>query len=420
MIEIITLRPGVTLRCYRDDRFKHSCLSLQFVRPMSRDEASLNALVPAVLLRGSKSAPDLRAITQRLDDLYGATVGPLVRRVGDYQATGLFCSFISDRFAMEGDQILAPLFGFLEELLLEPVTEKGCFRKEFVAGEKKNLIAAIESRKNDKRAYTTSQMLRKMCAVDSMGIPRFGEAEQVKKITPKSAWEYYKKLLSTSPLQLFYVGDAEPATVAAALQPLVDRLERNCLQLPPQTPYQYSPEGEYTETMDVAQGKLCMGFVTPTTIRDPGFAAMQVCNVLFGGGMTSLLFTNIREKLSLCYDISSSYNGSKGIIGVSAGIDCDKYALVRQEILNQLELCRKGEFTDEQLCAAKQALLSSLRGTHDSPGSIENYYGSASLSGLPMTPAEYMVAVEAVTAQQVAQAAGNLQLHTSYFLKGGA
>jgi predicted Zn-dependent peptidase len=172
--------------------------------------------------------------------------------------------------------------------------------------------------------------------------------------------------------------------------------------------------------MDIAQGKLCMGFVTPTTIRDPGFAAMQVCNVLFGGGMTSLLFMNIREKLSLCYDISSSYNGSKGIIGVSAGIDCDKYDLVHQEIMNQLALCRNGEFTEEQLRAAKEGLLNSLLGTHDSPGAIENYYGSASLSGLPMTPAEYMVAVEAVTAQQVAQAAQALQLHTSYFLKGGA
>lgn len=420
MIDIITLRPGVTLRCLRDTRFKHSCLSLQFVRPMAKDEAALGALVPAVLLRGTKSAPDLRAITHKLDDLYGAVIGPLVRRVGDYHATGLFCSFISDRFAMDGDRIFVPLVRFLEQLLLEPVTENGCFRKEYIAGEKKNLIAAIESRKNDKRTYANSQMLKKMCAADPLGIPRMGEAEQVRAITPEAAWEYYKKLLRTSPLSLFYVGDAEPQVVAAALQPLADRLERCCLELPPQTPYRHSPEGDYTETMDVSQGKLSMGFVTSTTIRDPGFAAMQICNTLFGGGMTSLLFTNIREKLSLCYDIGSSYNGSKGIVAVSAGIDCDKYQLVRQEILNQLDLCRRGEFTDQQLNAAKQAVISSLRGTHDSPGSIENYYSSAALSGLPMTPTQYMEAVEQVTAQQVVEAANDLRLHTCYFLKGGA
>ena len=65
-------------------------------------------------------------------------------------------------------------------------------------------------------------------------------------------------------------------------------------------------------------------------------------------------------------------------------------------------------------------MLSSLRGTHDSPGSIEGYYATAALSGMGMTPAVYMDAVRAVTAEQVAEAAKKLQLHTTYFLKGAA
>ena len=418
MIHTISLRPGVTLRCFPDGRFKHSCISLQFVRPMRREEAALNVLIPAILLRGTATAPDLRAITLRLDDLYGAAIGPLARRVGDYHAIGLAGSFISDRFAMDGDQVLEPVIRFIEQLLFEPVTEQGVFRQDYVAGEKKNLITTIESQKNDKRSYTNGQMLRKMCAVDSFGIPRLGEVAQVEKITPASAWEHYKTILRESPLEIFYVGEAAPETVAQLLMPLANRLERELITLPPQAPYQHSPEGDYTETMEVSQGKLAMGFVTPVTIRDPGFSAMQVCNVLFGGGMTSLLFTNIREKMSLCYDISSGYQGSKGIMHVNAGIDADKYDTVRQQILEQLECCKKGEFTAQQLVAAKQAVISSLQGTHDSPGSIENYYSSANLSGLGMTPVEYMAAVEQVTAQQVAEAAQTLQLHTCYFLKG--
>ena len=90
MIDTFELFPGVTLRCYPDQRFKHGCLSLQLIRPMCREEAALNALLPAVLLRGCGSCPDLRDITLRLDDLYGASVGTMVRRVGDYQTTGLY------------------------------------------------------------------------------------------------------------------------------------------------------------------------------------------------------------------------------------------------------------------------------------------------------------------------------------------
>ncbi len=418
MIKTVTLQPGVTLRCFADSRFKQGCLSLQLVRPMREQEAALNALIPAVLLRGTVTAPDLRAITLRLDDLYGAAVGPVVRRVGDYQTTGLYCGFISDRYAMPGDRVLEPAIEFLGQLLLEPVTEKGIFRADYVKGEKTNLVAAIEAQRNDKRAYAGAQMLKKMCKKDSFGIPRLGETAQVKKITPKAAWEHYQKILRESRMDIFYVGSAEPETVAQALKPLLDKLDRSYVNLPEQTAYLSSPEGEYTETMEISQGKLCMGFTTPITVRDREFAAMQVCNVLFGGGMTSLLFMNIREKLSLCYDIGSGYHSAKGIITVSAGIDCDKYDTVKAQILTQLEICKNGEFTAEQLKAAKQAVISSLQGVHDSPGSIESYYATSALSGLNMTPAAYKAAVEQVTASQVAAAAATVRLHTAYFLKG--
>jgi predicted Zn-dependent peptidase len=371
-----------------------------------------------VLLRGCKGAPDLRAITLRLDDLYGASVGPLVRRVGDYQTTGLYSSFIADRYGLDGDKILASMAEFLRQLLLEPVTQNGVFSKDFVESEKKNLIAAIEAQRNDKRAYTSAQLLRKMCASDSFGIPRLGEVEQVRKITPEAAYAHYQKILTESPVELFYVGEAEPEQVAALMMPLFAGLERNYVNLKEQTSFRSAGGGEFTETMDVAQGRLAMGFVTPITLRDPDFAAMQVCNTVLGAGMTSKLFMNVREKMSLCYDIGSGYHGSKGIMVVSAGIDFSKERVVREEVLRQLEAICDGDISPAELTSAKQALCSSLRSTHDSPGAIESYYATAALSGLSMTPSQYLEKVEDVTAQQVSQAAKSLKLDTVFFLKG--
>ena len=217
MIQTFTLQPGVVLRCFPDNRFKQGLLSLQFLRPMCKEEAALNALIPAVLLRGTQSAPDLRTITLKLDDLYGAAVGAVNRRVGDYQTTGLAMRFISDRYAMDTDEILAPAIAFLGELLLCPVLEKGCFSKEFVAGEKRNLIAAIESQRNDKRAYANNQLLKKLCGKDSYGLPKAGTVSAVRKITPRSAYEHYQKVLAESPVEIFYVGDAEPQRIADLL-----------------------------------------------------------------------------------------------------------------------------------------------------------------------------------------------------------
>ena len=420
MIKTISMLPGVTLRCARVDRFKQGCLSFQIVRPMSREEAGVNALIPAILLRGTKKHPDLRSITLRLDDLYGASIGTQVRRIGDYQTTGLYCGFVEDRFAMAGDRILAPMVDFLREILLEPVMEREGFSRSFVESEKKNLIATIESELNDKRAYAMNRMIRSMCKADSFGIPRLGEKELVAAIDPKTAYDHYQNILRTSRIDIFYVGTAEAETVADLLKPVLQSIDRNYVNLPSQTAFCDAGGEDLVEEMDVAQGKLCMGYVTPITNRSEDFVAMQIMNTIFGAGMTSKLFMNVREKLSLCYSIGSGYYGSKGLVTVSAGIDFSKEQQTRDEIARQLDAVRAGDISDEELTSAKEALLSSLRGTHDSPGAIEGYYSTGALSGMGMTPEAYMEKVNAVTVEQVAEAARTLKLHTTYFLKGVA
>ena len=418
MTEKLDLMPGVTLRTYPDRRFKQGCLTFQIVRPMRAEEAAMNALFPAVLLRGTEKHRDLRDITLRLDELYGASVGALVRRVGDYQTTGLSCGFIEDRFCIPGDQVLAPMIDFIRELLFEPILEEGGFCKSFVESEKKNLIATIESELNDKRVYAMGRMVKTMCKADSYGVPRLGDAESAAAIDPVTLYEHYQKILKESRIDIFYVGSAKLEDIAAMVMPLLQAIDRNYQPLPGQTPFQDAGGADVVEEMDVTQGKLCMGFVTPITNRDCDFVPMQLMNTIFGAGMTSKLFVNVREKLSLCYSVGSGYYGSKGIVTVSAGIDFDKEQQTREEILRQLKAMQDGDISTQELTAAKEAILSSLRGTHDSPGSIEGFYATAALSGLRLTPAEYMEAIYAVTAHQVVAAARTVKLHTTYFLKG--
>ena len=418
MLKTIPIFPGITLQCFADQRFKHGCLSFQIIRPQTQEEAAMNALIPTVLLRGCEECPDLRAITAKLDELYGASIGTMVRRVGDYQATGLYCSFVEDRFAMDDDRILQPLVEFLGQLLLHPLTEEGGFDRNFVAGEKKNLIATIEADLNDKRAYAMGRLLKNMCRIDSFGVPRLGTKESVATIEPKALYDHYRHILRTAPITIFYVGSAEAEDVAQMVRQMLEGLERDYQPLAAQSPFRDGGGSHETEKMDVEQSVLCMGFVTDITGKSTDFAAMQVLNTLFGAGSTSKLFMQIREKMSLCYAIGSGYYASKGIITVSAGIDCEKEPLVRSAVLEQLDACRRGEITVQELNAARESLLSSLRGIHDSPGSIESYYNTHRLSGYFRSPAQYMEEIRAVTPDDVVRAANSLQLHTTYFLEG--
>ncbi len=420
MIQTIELLPGVTLRCFPVERFKQGCLSLQFLRPMRREEAAVNALIPAVLLRGTQKRRNLSAITEHLDDLYGASVGAQVRRIGDRQTVGMYCSFIEDRFALPGDRVLEPMIGCLGDLLLEPLTEDGGFCQEFVQSEKRNLAAAIAAERNNKRAYATAQMLRKMCASDSFGIPRLGEKEQVEQIDARDAWALYQKILRESPVEIFYVGSSQPETVAGSLRKIFEKIERSPVVLPPQMPFQDGGGGDHVEVMELAQSDLVMGYVTPITNQSERFPAMQVFNCLFGAGMTSKLFNVVREKMSLCYSIGSGYHAAKGIVTVSAGIDADKELVVRAQIQAQLEACQAGDISAEELRSAKEAIGSSLASVYDSPGAVEGFHTTAAIGGLALTVDQYRRGVEAVTVEQVVEAAKTVRLHTTYFLKGAA
>ena len=420
MYETFTLGPGISLRYMQVQRFKQSCLSVQLLRPMCAAEAAKNALLPAVLLRGCRDYPDLKCITEKLDDLYGASVGTLVRRIGDYQTTGFYCGFIDDRFAMDGDTVLEPMLRFVGRLLLQPVTEHGCFDEDYVESEKKNLISVIESEKADKRAYAAGRLLQLMGKEDSFGIPRLGEKEDVAAITPEDLWAHYQKILRQSPVELFYVGCAPAQQLCDILREIFSSLNRDVEILPRQTDFQASEVIHAREQMDIVQGKLCMGFLTPITQNDPCFAAMQVANNVFGGGQTSKLFMQIRESQSLCYAIGAGYYGSKGLITVSAGIDFDKEEAVRREVLHQLQLCAQGEFTQDELEGAKEMILSGLRAVYDSPGAIEGYFSTAAISGQSRTPESHAAEVRAVTREAVAEAAATIEPHSTFFLEGGA
>ena len=418
MIKTIEILPGVTLRCCRDTRFKQGRLSFQFVRPMDKEEAALNALLPDVMLRGTEDHPSLRAINQHLDANYGVGMGALVRRIGDYQTCGFGFALLEDRFALAGDSVLEGVLNFLEELLTRPLVENDAFLPEIVESEKKNLISTIESELNNKAAYSMGKLLKSMCRADTFGLPRLGEKEDVAAIGAKELYSHFLRLRRESRIEVFYVDSADSQSLAERISALVGKWERNYVNLPDQTPF-HPVEGQHlTESMEIAQGKLSMGFISPVNNRDPRFAAIQVFNVIFGAGMTSKLFQNVREKLSLCYSVGSSYYGSKGILTVAAGIDFDKEDSARAEILRQLELCRAGEISAEELTAAKAAIRSGLRSTHDTPGAIEGYYSTSALSGMAMTPAEYLEAVEKLTIEEVVAAANTVTYHSSFFLKG--
>ena len=361
----------------------------------------------------------MQLISQRLDTLYGASCGTLVRKKGEVQSVGLYADFLEDRYA-EGEAVFARMMSFIRGLLFEPCTGADGFVEEYVAGEKLNLSNTIDARINEKRAYAVSSMLKRMCAGETYAVPRLGEKDTLEAATAAALFDRWQDLLKTSPVELFYLGQQPKQAVLSAMEQLMGQLPERVVSPMPRTevlcpnrPVQY-----VEEALDVTQGKLTMGLRTPVTVLDSRYPAMLLLNAVYGAGMTSKLFEKIREEQSLCYYVNSSLDKFKGVMVVGSGIEFSNYEVARDGILHQLDLCKQGEITADELESARSYLLSALRTGNDSPGRLDDYAVGQSIAGLTGTMEDLAAQLKTVTLDQVVEAANTLSLDTVYFLKG--
>lgn len=410
------LMPGVFLTHLSAQKFKTGLLSAHLVTPLRKETASLNALLPAVLRRGTAKYPDMESLSAALDTLYGAQIDYTVRKKGERQCVGFVSSFIDDRYAPGGEQLLEPVAELLGELFLTPALENGVFVPAYVEGEKQNLIDGIRAIRNDKQDWADVRLMQEMCAKEHYGVLRLGDETSTAAITPAALYDHYGKVLAQSRLELYYCGSADRQRVENALRAAFANLPRGEMKdLPPMEKCAAPAAPRYfTEEMDITQGKLSMGWRCATD----DVPAMILANLLFGGTSNAKLFMNVREKLSLCYYASSSFARSKGILTVACGIEPKNYDTAVAEIMAQLQAVANGEWEDWELDGAMATMCSSLTSLQDAQGAQENYYLGQNATDTDETPEDLLAALQAVTPQRIRDAAASCTLDTVFFLKG--
>ncbi len=397
-------------------RFKTSRMTVQLIAPLQRETAAANALLPAVLRRGTVRCPDMESLSAALDTLYGANIDYTVRKKGERQCVGFAAGFIDDAFTPHGEKLLEPVSAMLGELLLDPVTHGGRFLSSYVESEKANLIDAIRGLKNDKRDWADIRLMQEMCAGEPYSVLRLGDEETAGRITNQSLYVHGQALMASSRVEVIYCGSAEAQRVEEAVLSALAALPRGTQTALPEVQRIQAPDTprRIVETMDVTQGKLAMGY----RCGSDDYPAMVMANLIFGGTSNSKLFLNVRERLSLCYYASSSYARSKGILTVSSGVETADFERAEAEIGRQLQAVQRGDWEDWEQEGALQAIRASLLSLSDAQGALENFYLGQIAAGVEETPEELAAALEQVTKERIVAAAQTVKPDTVYFLRG--
>lgn len=409
----------ITLNISQTDKFKTNFLSIFFSTPLDAGTSAEYALIPKVLMRASSNYPDMKAINQRLDYLYGANISATTFKRGERQVTAFFVSCLCNEYAFEKMDILKDTILVTKDLLFNPLTKDGGFMPEFVESEKKNQIDFITSQKNNKNQYAITRCQQEMCKDEPFGLSEYGTVEQVQAINEKTLFKAYEKFMATADIDVFFIGRCDSNSLTDQINDMFSSIKRD--KVPAFTQEIITHVDKVTnieEEMNINQGKLTLGFRTGATLCRENYAAFSLFNEIFGGSPSSKLFMNVREKLSLCYYCRAIAEAHKGLLFVASGIEVENKQKAQDEILSQLEDIKNGKISDAEFSSAVKSLINGYSELNDDPQSLSLWYFNRGLAGVYDTPEEVCEKINSITKEQVVEAAQNVKLDTVYFLKG--
>ncbi|MBE7027935.1 MAG: insulinase family protein, partial [Ruminococcaceae bacterium] len=366
--------------------------------------------------RGCEKFPDTIEISKYLQSLYGAGLYTNIKRKGEDQIISFAVNAVSDKY-LDDDECTLKAILLLYDLLLNPLTEDGGFKKDYVEQEKINLKNDISAIINDKRSYSAWRILELMCKDNRYGIHELGTPQDVDRITNVTLYNHYKKILSESPIDIFITGDVDIKKVISCTKEAFINIAPSSASYPVCDMYVKKEKTEdVTEKFDVTQAKLCLGYATNTMPQDDDYPALMVYNGILGGGAHSKLFNNVREKLSLAYYVSSRLERYKGIMTICSGIEIENKQKAIDEINVQLEAMRNGDISDYEFNSTIKSITNSLKAFGDDIGYSADYYLGQIVTGKNVTINELIDKIEAVTIHDVVKVAGKIEPQMIYFL----
>ena len=387
----------------KTEGFKTNLYAIFLTVPLNKEEVTINSLIPAVLRRGTERYQNQLEINKKLEEMYGASFNCGVDKMGDYQVLKFYMETLSNKYLPEKQNAVE----FLKELVFNPLIENDSFKKEYVEQEKENIKRIIESRKDNKAQYSLDRCIEEMFEGEMYGIYKFGNVDDLEKINEKNLYEQYKKIINEARIDCFSCGEEVEKIEIPIERPKTEQVKCELQE-------HSIKNKEIKEPMEVSQGKLIIGLVTPEKPK----SVISVYNTVLGGGANSKLFQNVREKASLAYSAGSSYIRRKNVIFIKTGIETANYDKAVEIIKQQLEDMKNGNITDDEFNSAKQLIIANLNLIPESQEDLIAYYFDQKLYDENLKLNDYIANIEKVTKEDVINLAKEVKLDTIYFLQG--
>ena len=414
-MEKVYKMPGYDLHLLPTNKFKNITISLKLQNTLDEKTVAKRTLLSFMLTTGTEKYPSTQELSKYLESMYGMKLGANVVTKGKININSI-C--INQEYLPYKEDLIQQQIQLLNDIFFKPNASKMAFDQTMFERKKKELVERLINNQDDKFYYSLEKMFEYMGKGTCLGISSHGNIEDIKKIENEELFSYFKECIKNDQKHIYVVGNVDESIV---------HVFENCLSFEKnnsifESVYSFEKNRkdllEIIEKQDVTQAKLNMGYRISVNYNHQNHYAFVVFNAIFGGMSQSKLFKVVREKNSLCYYISSSYDAFNGVMVITAGIEGKDYHQTVQLIKEQLKEMQDGCFDQDDIDTAKLMIKNSMKKTNDEPLSQVAVQYNRDITEKKETNEKYLEKIENVTYQDIVDVCQNIELDTIFLLKG--
>jgi predicted Zn-dependent peptidase len=292
---------------------------------------------------------------------------------------------------------LSRAFDILADMALEPK-----FDDEDIERERAVILEEIRMTQDNPEDLVHELFSQNFWTPHALGRPILGTPETVSSFTRERLKEWFHKSYAPNNLVITAAGNLSH-------QEMVDLVSERFSGHSPVSdgfadpPPRPSPHVTLRSKLELEQVHICIG-VAAFPMTDQRRFAVSVLNNVLGGGMSSRLFQNIRERLGLAYAIFSEMNSYRdaGVLSVYAGTSLETAGKLVQCVLEEFRRIREEKLLEDELRRAKDhlkgATLLALESSGQRMNSLARYHVYFDRH---FTSKELIEMLEAVTAEEI-------------------
>jgi predicted Zn-dependent peptidase len=299
------------------------------------------------------------------------------------------------------DEHLPIALDVLSDMVLNPL-----FREDDIEKEKSVILEEIKSELDQPEFVLHEMFISNFWKKHGLGKPILGTRETVKKYTREMLFNYYNRVYSPKNILITAAGSVDHENIIRLIRERFDDLEESGTRPVDPTPDASAPL-ILKNKESLEQVHITLGVPAYSLAHERRFP-LYILNTVLGGGMSSRLFQNIREKQGLVYAVYSELNlfSDTGCLSVYAGTGVESARQVVDSIMKEVVELKRNLIGEDELRRAKDHLKGSLILSLESTSSRMSNLARQELYFPRFWSVDEMLdAIEAVTREQVQQVA---------------